>query len=195
MLEGGGDQQLKAETCEQEPCTQPYTTTITNTSAINDTIRHEGYKNLIQQVVFVLSSSFLISYTCYQYTAVGKCCTLCVQIVWLLAGANWHEAPWKLGLFTFLIVKWTLLSACFNRHGNDANLHFVGQADKNIERHTADTSVSWPNPKQWVTVHKYDLMMTRRQSIYILSIITREIGKLKTYSPPNCILDYGDNVI
>ena len=44
---------------------------------------------------------------------------------------------------------------------------------KYIERHTADTIVSWPNPKQWVIVHTSDLMMIR-QSIYILSIITRE---------------------
>ena len=55
--------------------------------------------------------------------------------------------------------------------------------NKNIERHTADTIVSWPNPKQWVIVHTSDLMMLIRQSIYIISIITIEMGKLKTYSP------------
>ena len=55
-------------------------------------------KNWIQQVLVGLSSSFPINYTCYHYTAVGKYCTLCVQ---MLDGANWHEAPWKLGLFTF----------------------------------------------------------------------------------------------
>ena len=38
--------------------------------------------------------------TSYQYTVVGKYYTLCVQIVWLLGGANWHEAPWKPDLFT-----------------------------------------------------------------------------------------------
>ena len=57
-----------------------------------------GDKNWIQQVLVGLSSSFPINYTCYHYTAVGKYCTLCVQ---MLDGANWHEAPWKLGLFTF----------------------------------------------------------------------------------------------
>ena len=31
--------------------------------------------------------------------------------------------------------------------------------NKNIERHTAHTIVSWPNPKQWVIVHTSDLMM------------------------------------
>ena len=74
------------------------TTTTTNTSAFNDTSRHIGDKNLIQQVLFWLSSSFPINYTCYHYTAVGKYCTLCVQ---MLDGANWHGAPWKLCLFTF----------------------------------------------------------------------------------------------
>ena len=58
---------------------------------------------------------------------------------------------------------------------------------KNIERHTADTIVSWPNPKQWVIVHTSNLMIIIRQSIYILSIITREMGKLKAYSPIYCI--------
>ena len=57
-----------------------------------------GDKNWIQQVLVGLSSSFPINYTCYHYTAVGKYCTLCVQ---MLDGANWHEAPWKLDLFTF----------------------------------------------------------------------------------------------
>ena len=59
---------------------------------------------------------------------------------------------------------------------------------KNIEIHTAHTSVSRPNPKQWVIVHTSDLMMIIRQSIYILSIITRGVGKLKTHSLTYCIL-------
>ena len=60
---------------------------------------------------------------------------------------------------------------------------------KNKERHTARTIVSWPDPKQWVIVHTPDLMMTIRRSIYIISIITREVGKLKTYIPTCCIMD------
>ena len=60
---------------------------------------------------------------------------------------------------------------------------------KNIERLTAHTIVSWPNPKQWVKVHTSDLMMIIRQSIYILSIITKEMGKLKTHSLTYCIMD------
>ena len=54
---------------------------------------------------------------------------------------------------------------------------------KNIERHTVHTIVSWPNPKQWVIVHTSDLMMIIRQGIYILSIITRGMGKLKHTQP------------
>ena len=65
---------------------------------------------------------------------------------------------------------------------------------ENIERHTTDTIVSWPNPKQWVIVHTSDLMMIIRK-IYNLSIITTEMGKLKTYSPTYCIMDNGDNML
>ena len=61
-------------------------------------------------------------------------------------------------------------------------------------RHTAHTIVSWPNPKQWVIVHTSDLMMIIRQSIYILSIITREMGKLKTHSLTYCIMDNWENM-
>ena len=66
---------------------------------------------------------------------------------------------------------------------------------KNIERHTAHTIVSWPNPKQWVIVHTSDLMMIIRQSIYILSIITKEMCKLKTHSPTYCIMDNWENTL
>ena len=63
--------------------------------------------------------------------------------------------------------------------------HVKGQKCKkrfhaNIQRHTAHTIVSWPNQKQWVIVHTSDLMMITRQSIYILSIITKGMGKQKT---------------
>ena len=61
--------------------------------------------------------------------------------------------------------------------------------DKDTVRHTAHTIVSLPHPKQWVIVHTSDLMIIIRQSIYILSIITREVGKLKTHSPTYCVMD------
>ena len=66
---------------------------------------------------------------------------------------------------------------------------------KNIEKHTAHTIVSWPNPKQWVIVHTSDLMMIIRLSIYIFSIITKGMGILKTHSPTYCIMDNRDNVL
>ena len=66
---------------------------------------------------------------------------------------------------------------------------------KNIGRHTAHTVVSWPNPKQWVIVHTSDLMMIIRQNIYILSTITKEMGKLKTHSPTYCLMDNWENVL
>ena len=68
-------------------------------------------------------------------------------------------------------------------------------AYKNIERHTAHTIVSWPNRKQWVIVHTSDLMMIIRQSMYILSIITKEMGKRKTRSPTYCIMDNWGNML
>ena len=68
-------------------------------------------------------------------------------------------------------------------------------AHKNIERHTAHTIVSWPNPKQWVIVHTSDWIRIIGQNIFIRSIITKEMGKLKTHSPTYCILDNWDNML
>ena len=66
---------------------------------------------------------------------------------------------------------------------------------KNIERHTTHTIVSWPNPKQWIIVHTSNLMMMIIQSMHILSIITKEMGKLKTHSPTYCIMDNWENML
>ena len=60
----------------------------------------------------------------------------------------------------------------------------------NIERHKADTIVSWPNPN-----HTSDMMMIIRQKYIMLSIITREMGKLNTYSQTYCIMDNGENML
>ena len=62
---------------------------------------------------------------------------------------------------------------------------------KNIGRLTVHAFVSRPNPKQWTIVHTSDLMMIIKQSIYIISIIAREMGKLKTHSPTYYIMDNG----
>ena len=66
---------------------------------------------------------------------------------------------------------------------------------RNIDRHTAHIIVSWPNPKQWVIVHTSDLIMIIRQSMYILSIITKEMGELKTHSPTYCMMDNWENML
>ena len=66
---------------------------------------------------------------------------------------------------------------------------------KNIEKHTAHTIVSWPNPKHWVIVHTFDSMMMIRQSIYIISIITKVMDKLKTRSPTYCMMDNWENML
>ena len=77
---------------------------------------------------------------------------------------------------------------------NGMRCMFYSSIKKNIERYTAHTIVSWLNPKQWVIVHTSDLMMIIRQSIYILSIITKEMGKLKTHRPTYCIMDNWENM-
>ena len=73
--------------------------------------------------------------------------------------------------------------------------YFCSCENENIERHTAHIIVSLPNPKQWVIVHSSDLMMIIRQSMYIISIITQEMGKLKTHSPTYCIIDNWENML
>ena len=54
---------------------------------------------------------------------------------------------------------------------------------KTTKRHTVHTNVSWPNPKQWVIVHTSDLVVIKRQSTYILSIITRKWVNSKHTAP------------
>ena len=127
---------------------------------------------------------------------------------------SWLYAKITNSAFTFRAVPWTgqwfkfvlrhdVIIWCWKITPNFRAIHFVrgpcntsgARFTKNIERHTADTIVSWPNPKQWVIVHTSDLMMIIRQSIYILSVITTEMGKLKTYSPTYCIMDNGENML
>ena len=59
--------------------------------------------------------------------------------------------------------------------------------DKNIARHTAYISASWPNHKQWLITHISDLIVMTRWGMNILTTINRETGKLKTHSPMYCI--------
>ena len=67
---------------------------------------------------------------------------------------------------------------------------------QNIEGHIAHTNVSWPKPKQSQMGHTSDLMMIIRWSKRILTITTREMGKLNTapgYSPIYCMKDKWEN--
>ena len=87
-----------------------------------DTSRHIGDKNWIQQVLVGLLSSFPINYTCYHYTSVGKYCNLCVQTV------EWCQLAWgtmETRFVYFLIVKWTLHSACFTSRAM-IQIHILG---------------------------------------------------------------------
>ena len=54
---------------------------------------------------------------------------------------------------------------------------------KNIERHTANAIVSWPNPQHWQMSHTSDSILILRQSTLILKIIIRAMGKPNTHSP------------
>ena len=49
--------------------------------------------------------------------------------------------------------------------------------------HATLTIASWTNHKQWLMIHISDLTMVIRWSTHILTIITRELSKLKTHSP------------
>ena len=43
----------------------------------------------------------------------------------------------------------------------------ISQIHENIERHTVDTIVSWPNPKQWVKVHTYYSLVSINLHLYM----------------------------
>ena len=61
--------------------------------------------------------------TWYQYPVVGKYCTLCIQIAWLLKGANRHEAPWKPALFTSSFWCCQYIKTIFTRRAT-IRIHF-----------------------------------------------------------------------
>ena len=102
--------------------------------------------------------------------------------------------PIRTGVTTEL-VRWIILTWILQKNNKCIKTLSNGIIfRKNTETHTAHNIVSWPNPIQWVIVHTSDLMMIIRQSIYILSIITREMGNLKTHSPIYCIMDNWENM-
>ena len=71
-------------------------------------------------------------------------------------------------------MNWYLAEKCVQnlkrRFHKDSIYHrqYDSFIQKNRERHTAHTIVSWLNPKQWSIVHTSDLMMIIEQSIYSL---------------------------
>ena len=83
-------------------------------------------------------------------------------VITMHEGSREHEVP---------IPRWYAkgLDYCSHRVHCKKQTRQIGHNNhyKNLERHTADTIVSWPNPKQWVIVHTSDLTMIIRQSIYI----------------------------
>ena len=147
----------------------------------------EIWKSLIDAVVITKLFVFDISWCVYHYSAAKfKLIILQPSNVANKCGARRPWKPkvklnlgWRSNIAIIISYSWGL---------------FYLDTQKNIERHTADTIVSLPNPKQWVIAHASDLMMIIRQSTYILSIITREMTKLKTYSPTYCIMDNGENM-
>ena len=93
---------------------------------------------------------------------------------------SWFCLPWDLICHTYCRLY------CFCLVGLDCSQDIKlwcsawwRRFTNNIKIHTAHTIASWPNTKLWVIVHTSDLMMMIRQSIYIFSIITREMGQLK----------------
>ena len=90
-------------------------------------------------------------------------------------------------IFACLIHGWMSMNVCTDDQNTvctgDILLEFNKTLCRTIKRHTAHTIVSWPNPKQWVILHTSDLMMIIRQIIYIISIITKEMAKLRTHIP------------
>ena len=122
----------------------------------------------------------------FEYTMVWLWPWLTDESNWNKFSYGWWTLRWNYGNLEMHVpeIHLTLISNCIPY--------------KNIERYTADTIVSWPNPKQWGIVHTSDLMLIIRQIyiyIYMLSMITREMGKLKTYNPTYCIMDNGEYML
>ena len=77
--------------------------------------------------------------TYYQYAVDGVYCTLCVQIVWLVHGANRHDTPWKPALFTSSFWNGQCIKATFTSTAV-IKYNFMGQINMTrlawVERHT-----------------------------------------------------------
>ena len=64
-------------------------------------------------------------------------------------GNNWHtmkEMPWRCQ-YSNMMYQWITITVAIMSK-------YAGNYLKNIVRHTAHTIVSWPNPKQWLTINE-----------------------------------------
>ena len=99
---------------------------------------------------------------------------------WCQLGYNMTE-PAKLAHGDTYISYWCGTVCCAEKN------------QKNIEKHTAHTIVSLPNPKQWQMGHTSKSMMIIRSSTGILTIIIRKMGKQNIQSPVSCMEDHSEN--
>ena len=136
---------------------------------------------------------------CFQRMGYHLVFIISTHFVLLVTKFNWH-----LNAHTHMYVTFPSLFLSSKQPMNESLVCHVKYTEcvnvcyciqKNIERHTAHTIVSWPNPKQWVTLHTSDLMMIIRQSVYILSIISKEMGKLETHIPTFRMMDNWENML
>ena len=117
--------------------------------------------------------------SCSPYTLISSDVTLNHwdrEIMAAILQTKFSSGIWWIKIFEFRIkFEWNLLSRStqhwfgwYNRRhtsmwNNDGLLYWhTLSSNKNIDRHTAHTIVSWHNPKQWVIVHTSDLMMIMR---------------------------------
>ena len=64
-----------------------------------------------------------------------------------------------------------------------------------LATHTEHTTVLSPNPEPWLMIYDSGVMMIIRWNINILTIITREMGKLKTHGPIYCMKDNWEKLL
>ena len=159
--------------------------------------RRSGSLNCFHGIIDILSSRSRLRLV-YRYTIVtgmplAKNSSQALK--YYFAHPHWY---WALGWVVMQIQKVGSKGHGYGREthcSRDEQGWKMQEYHNNTERHTAHPIVSWPNPEQWVRLHNSDLMMIIRQSIYIISIITRKMGKLKTHSPIYCMIYNWENML
>ena len=90
-----------------------------------------------------------------------------------------------------IIIDWSVnilkIHNCFVWRQKVYFIHVYGQ--KNLKRHTTHAIVSWPNPKQWLMIHIFLLVMIILWRTGILLIINRVQNKLShiSYDLMKCV--------